>query len=134
MKNKGFTLIELLGTIVILAIIALLAFPAVLSMLNNSQNETDEASKQLMISAARDYVNNHVNDYPRALETDKDKKEYGTNGEISGQTLVENGYISSNTINSKKNCEMLNDVVKVTSDSKKYFYEYISKNDKEKCE
>ena len=41
MKN-GFTLAELLGTIVILALIALIAFPAVLGLLNNSQNETDE--------------------------------------------------------------------------------------------
>lgn len=133
MKNKGFTLIELLGTIVILAIIALLAFPAVLSMLNNSQNETDEASKQLMISAARNYVNNHVDEFPKALKSDTVIKEYGSSGEITGQVLVDNGYISSNTINSKKNCEMLKDVVKVTSNYKKYFYEYISKNNKEKC-
>jgi len=35
MKKNGFTLIEILATIIILATIALIAFPAVLNLLNN---------------------------------------------------------------------------------------------------
>ncbi len=133
MKSRGFTLIELLGSIVILSIIALLAFPAVLSLLNNSQNEVDSSVRQVMIDATSEYVSNHVDEFPKALISDTSLKEYGSSGEITGQVLVDNGYISSSLINSKKNCEMLNDVVKVTSNYKKYFYEYISKNNKEKC-
>ena len=67
MKN-GFTLAELLGTIVILALIALIAFPAVLGLLNNSQNETDEAMQNFAITAARNYVNDNMDSYPKALE------------------------------------------------------------------
>ncbi len=125
MKNKGFTLTELLGTIVILAIIALIAFPAVLGLLNNSQDETDSALQNFAISEARNYVNDNMNDFPKALASDTNIKSYGDKGNITVQTLVDEGYISNTTISSTKNCEMLNDYVKVTSDSKKYIYEYV---------
>ena len=123
MKNKGFTLVELLGTIVILAIIAAIAFPAVLGLLNNSQNETDEAMQNFAISAARDYVNDNMDSYPKALEG-----QTKTYSNIKIKTLLDDGYIDSNTINSNKNCEMLNDEIKVTSDSQKYNYEYVTVN------
>ena len=51
---------------------------------------------------------------------------YGDKGNISIQTLVDEGYIDSTNINSDKNCQMLNDYIKVTSDSNKYNYEYIT--------
>ena len=125
MKNKGFTLTELLGTIVILAIIALIAFPVVLGLLNNSQDETDSALQNFAISGARNYVNDNMNDFPKALANDTNIKSYGDKGNITVQTLIDEGYISNTTISSTKNCEMLNDYVKVTSDSKKYIYEYV---------
>ena len=125
MKNKGFTLTELLGTIVILAIIALVAFPAVLGLLNNSQDETDEALKNFAITGARNYVNDNMDSFPKALSTDTSVKSYGNAGNLTIQSLVDEGYISDTTIDSTKNCEMLNDYVKVTSDSKKYIFEYV---------
>ncbi len=128
MKN-GFTLTELLGTIVILAIIALIAFPAVLGLLNNSQNETDSAIQNFAITGARNYVNDHMNDFPKALATDTTVKSYGSNGNINVQKLVDEGYISNTTISTSKNSEMLNDYVKVTSDSEKYLFEYVEVGD-----
>lgn len=125
MKNKGFTLTELLGTIVILAIIAIIAFPAVLGLLNNSQDETDEALKNFAITGARNYVNDNMDFFPKALSTDTSVKSYGNAGNLTIQSLVDEGYISDTTIDSTKNCEMLNDYVKVTSDSKKYIFEYV---------
>ncbi len=121
MKNKGFTLTELLGTIVILAIIALVAFPAVLGLLNNSQNETDEAMQNFAITAARNYVNDNMDSYPKALEG-----QTKTYSNLKIQTLLDEGYISSTTISSEKNCEMLNDEIKITSDSVKYSYKYVT--------
>ena len=44
----------------------------------------------------------------------------------SWDNLIDNGYISSTTISKEKNCEMLNDEIKITSDSTKYSYEYIT--------
>ena len=120
MNKKGFTLTELLGVIVILAIIAIIAFPSVLGLLNSSQNETDEAMQNFAITAARNYVNDNMDSYPKALEG-----QTKTYSNLKIQTLLDEGYISSTTISSEKNCEMLNDYVKVTSDSKKYLFEYI---------
>ena len=125
MKNKGFTLAELLGTIVILAIIAIIAFPAVLGLLNSSQEETDKSMQNFAISAAREYVNDNKDLFPKALATATSEKTYGDSGNIKVETLINEGYIDSTTINSEKNCQMLNDYITVTSDSKKYNYKYV---------
>ena len=43
-KNKGFTLVELLAVIVILAIIALIATPIILNVINNAKKEAAKDS------------------------------------------------------------------------------------------
>ena len=50
MRNKGFTLIELLAVIVILAIIALIATPIVLGIINDSRKSADRETAKLMVS------------------------------------------------------------------------------------
>ena len=50
MRNKGFTLIELLAVIVILAIIALIATPIVLGIINDSRKSADLETAKLMVS------------------------------------------------------------------------------------
>ena len=121
MNKKAFTLTELLGVIVILAIIAIIAFPSVLGLLNSSQDETDEAMQNFAITAARNYVNDNMDSYPKALEG-----QTKTYSNLKIQTLLDEGYISSTTISSEKNCEMLNDEINITSDSVKYSYEYVT--------
>lgn len=49
MKSKGFTLIELLAVIVILAIIALIATPIVLGIIEESRENTQRVSAQYII-------------------------------------------------------------------------------------
>lgn len=49
MKNKGFTLIELLAVIVILAIIALIATPIILGIINDARKGSAEESAKLII-------------------------------------------------------------------------------------
>lgn len=51
MKKKGFTLIELLAVIVILAIIALIATPLVLNIIDNTKKKTALQSAELYLSA-----------------------------------------------------------------------------------
>ena len=51
MKSKGFTLIELLAVIVILAIIALIATPIILGIINDSKQESQKRSAELYFSA-----------------------------------------------------------------------------------
>ncbi len=132
MKKNGFTLIEILATIIILATISLIAFPAVLNLLNSSNSKMDKAMQDLMISAASQYVDDHVDDFPKALEN-QSVKSYGTSGNLTGEKLLEYGYISDAKLSTDKNCEYLDDYVKVTSNSKKYLYEYIQVNTNSKC-
>lgn len=49
MKNKGFTLIELLAVIVILAIIALIATPIILGIINDARKGSAEESAKLIV-------------------------------------------------------------------------------------
>ena len=49
--NKGFTLIELLAVIVILAIIALIATPIVLGIINDSKESSNKVSASYIINA-----------------------------------------------------------------------------------
>ena len=48
MRNKGFTLIELLAVIVILAIIALIATPIILGIINDSRKSAAEETAKLI--------------------------------------------------------------------------------------
>lgn len=116
MKNKGFTLIELLGSITLLALIATIAFPAILNQLSNSQEKIDKSMQEYAISAAREYVNDNANDFTRPDSKGK---------HITVQNLIDNGYISESIINDEKNKKMKNDSIKITSDNIKYNYEYI---------
>lgn len=51
MKNKGFTLIELLAVIVILAIIALIATPIILGIINDARKESRNRSQEAAVHA-----------------------------------------------------------------------------------
>src|SRR5574344_1617957 len=51
--KKGFTLIELLAVIVILAIIALIASPIVIGLIEDANKETRERSMEAAIEAAK---------------------------------------------------------------------------------
>lgn len=53
MKNKGFTLIELLAVIVILAIIALIATPIVLGIIEDSRNSAKLNSAQFILDGVQ---------------------------------------------------------------------------------
>lgn len=124
MKKNGFTLIELIGTVVILAIIALVVLPATLSVLNKGQNEVDKSVILVVESAANSYVNDNKNLYPKQLESlDKgteDSRKY--NGVISTTQLVNKGYLEKSVYD--KNEDIQNACVKLYSDSKKYFTEF----------
>lgn len=55
-NKKGFTLIELLAVIVILAIIALIATPIILSMINNARKSAAKSSTLGYVESIEDYV------------------------------------------------------------------------------
>ena len=51
MKKKGFTLIELLAVIVILAVIALIATPIVMTIIENTKKSAAKRSYEMYLSA-----------------------------------------------------------------------------------
>ena len=55
-SNKGFTLVELLAVIVILAIIALIATPIILGVIDTAKEGSAKASALAYIDAVEDYV------------------------------------------------------------------------------
>ena len=55
-KNKGFTLIELLAVIVVLAVIALIATPIVLKLVNNAKEGAAESSATAYIKAVENGI------------------------------------------------------------------------------
>jgi len=65
MNKKGFTLAEIVGVIIILALIALLAFPPILNMIKNSEDKIDEATKTLIYTASSQYTTKYMNDFPK---------------------------------------------------------------------
>lgn len=131
MQKNGFTLIELVGVVVILAIIALIVFPATLSVLNQGQSNVDSSVKDLVITATNEYINDRLNDFPKQLENQSGEKSYGSKGNITPQTLVDNGYLEQSIVD--KYCEINDDYVKVTSNSQKYIYEYVENTNNSGC-
>ena len=128
MKKNGFTLVELIGTIDILSIIVLIALPATISMLSDGQSKVDDSLIGLVESAANQYVQEHLSDFPKQLETVSGVR---NNGTITVTDLKDGGYLSTSVY--EKNCHIKNDRINVTSNSKKYFYEYVEIEDSEAC-
>lgn len=110
MNKRGFTLIELLGSIVILSLIALVAFPSILNFLSSSQNNIDEAKKSVIIGAAKEYVTDNENNY---------KRDSSLNKKIATSLLVSEGYITNKDIMDDDSW-----VCVTVNDSNKYVFKY----------
>lgn len=83
MKKKGFTLIELLAVIVVLAIIALIATPIVLNLINNAKEGAAKSSATSYVKAVengvvQELVKNGNGKYTGNFEVDSTGKLQGT--------------------------------------------------------
>ncbi len=128
--KKGFTLIEMIGSLVILAILALVAFPAILNMLNRSGGKVESSMQEYIIGAAKEYVADHVNCYPRVASYTYNTSECPTNkpridnNYLTVSLLLSEGYITEKSINNDE--DMKNDYIEVSLTSKNiYSYKYI---------
>ena len=56
MNNKGFTLVELLGTIIILAFLALVAIPAINSIIRGNKSDLHDVQMESIKEASKSYM------------------------------------------------------------------------------
>lgn len=104
MKRKGFTLIELLAVIVVLAIIALIATPIVLNIIDSAKKGAAEQSANAYVKAVENYMVLSKLDprkYPLELEAGKtyylnEESKESFSSEISYFSFIEKVYAQEN--------------------------------------
>ena len=100
-KNKGFTLVELLAVIVILAIIALIATPIILNVINDAKKQAAKDSAHGYVDAVDKYiVSSELEDesIPDGIYKVEDlNKKISVKGSIPdrGSIEIENGSVKS---------------------------------------
>lgn len=62
LNNKGFTLVELLAVVVILLAISVIAIASISSAIERSKAKQDDAKKEVIISYAKLYFDEHKNE------------------------------------------------------------------------
>ena len=107
--KKGFTLIELLAVISILALIAVVVFPAINSVIQGSRNKAYEDQVKLIEKAAEEWALDNA-------DTLKAEENFETSVSIS--TLTSGGYIAEDeeeVLNPKKSDDsIMEGEVKIT--------------------
>ena len=75
--KKGFTLVELLVVIVILGLIALVVYPAILGVINNSKQDAYKNQKKIIENAAKKWGLENSSELTDGMCVDvKDLKKY----------------------------------------------------------
>ena len=112
-KRNGFTLIETMGTLIILAVILILAVPNLTKWLKNAENSIDNATKNLIIDATKDYVD----------ESDLSIfKESSYNYCLTLNELIDSGYISSESVSKLDDLDL---TIKISYSNGKSKYEIV---------
>ena len=131
MKNKGFTLIELLAVIVILAIIALIATPIILGIINDARTNAKKRSAELVYTGV-EYAYTSVLFKQTSNGTVKDDASLA---EIDAELNVDNvqyhGFASTDTAKSELHIQTKDNVycVVVHPDNNKYTVTCGTKDD-----
>ena len=118
MNKRAFTLVEVIGVIIVLGLIALLAFPPMLNMVKNSENKVSDATKNLIYTSSMQYTTKYMNDFP--------KKE-GNVYCLKISDLIKEDYLSTTIVKDEITLETK---IKVTI-SEDFKYEYLIDN---KCQ
>jgi len=111
--KRGFTLVELIVVIVILGLMALVAFPAVTRVINDSKTDSYGAQVKIIEKAGKAWGVEHPSSLPSSGCT-----------KVKVSTLVNDGYISSGMPIDPRNNSNMNGAVKITLSGNKYNYVY----------
>lgn len=118
--KKGFTLIEILAVVTIIGLIFVIALPKIINSLNSKKSDIDNTTNNLIISAAKMYVNDH--------NTKFDKIE-GSVYCLPLTTLAKEEYLDSKVKNVTDDKDITNiKSVKISYDNT-FHYEIVNKKD-----
>ena len=106
--KKGFTLAELLGVIIILALLSMIAVPAITTSLNKQKKSLCTTQISYMISAAKNWGADHLLQLPDEGETLT----------ISLSELIKQGYIQGD-----KDATTEEDKLKIINPNTKDYFE-----------
>jgi len=109
MNKKGFTLTEILGVMTLLAVIFAFVFPNVMNMMEQGKETEYEEYLSNVYLSAEAYVNS---DSTLSTKLSTDKKL-----EVSFDSLLSSGYLSSKLVNpknGKKTSNLSNNIVVIT--------------------
>jgi len=113
--KKGFTLIELLAVIILLAIIALIAYPT----LNNVISKNKDKLYEKQISELERHANTWIMDHAETFEL-----ENGDSYLLSFEELYNSGLINSKEVKDPRNSENIKGCIAIIRNNTKYDIKY----------
>ena len=123
LNKRGFTLIELLAIIIILGIIALIAFPSIIEIINSSKEDSLKEQKRTIVRSGQRWGTDNTENLPLK------------SCDITISYLKSEGYLASDksVIDPTTGKEMTGCVrVSFDSSNNQYKYEYVDEC-KEEC-
>ena len=118
MNNKGFTLIELIATIVIIALVSLLAYPSIRKAMASNNATSCKYYEKSLVMAAKSYIQKEGTDI-----IESNGGTFPTSLNITMQTLINTGYIDAYNDKNTQIQDSPNIVVKYNSATYTYTYE-----------
>jgi len=117
MKNKkGFTLVELIGVITLLALIALVVYPAITTVMKNTREKAYNDQIEVLIKAAKQWGVENADKLPDVE---------GGMYTLSISTLLSDGYLTNDEVVDPRNTETtLTGTIIIRNASNQYNYAY----------
>ena len=121
-NRKAFTLVEMLAVIGLIALLSLVTVNVLINQFNKLKKDLNEKQIDLIYSAAKSYVNDNVDDYPKVM---------GKYYCVTLNSLINKGYLSDNLVDAINDSKLdKNFSVKVIVDSEiSYKYEFSTEKD-----